>query len=137
MRLILAVHHIKRHSGGCLLLVLVQGIFDQEDLLFSVNVEVFRKVGAEDVGILGRCEKVHRELREPVDLVPHDLALPLFVLNPLVDKAAAAGNPLKHLSQVIVEVHVLFSSLVEGELILEMLNDIFLINYLNEPELPI
>ena len=72
-----------------------------------------------------------------MDLVPHDLALPLFVLNPLVDKAAAAGNPLKHLSQVIIEVHMLFSSLVEGELILEMLSDIFLINYLNELELPI
>ena len=104
MRLILAVHHIKRHCGE---LLLSEGIFDQEDLLLSVNVEVLGKVGAEDVGILSRCEKVYGELSEPVDLVPHDLAFPLFVLNPLVDEAAATGNPLKHLSQVIVEVHVL------------------------------
>jgi hypothetical protein len=72
-----------------------------------------------------------------VDLVPHDFALPLFVLNPLVYEAAATGDPLKHLTHVVVEVHVLLRALVEGELVLEMLNDSFLINYLNELELPI
>jgi len=120
-----------RYGLPCLL---SEGILYQEHLCLSVNIKVHREIRAEDVGILSGCKQVCWELREPTDLVPHYLTRPLIDFSSTIHKATTIDKPLKHHRFVITKVHMLFSTVVEGELIREMLNNLALVHNLNELE---
>jgi hypothetical protein len=76
--------------------ILSQRILDHEDLGLPIHVDVARKVGGEDVRVLGQVREIYRELRESVYLFPFHSVGSLEVLLLLVQEDSRVGQPFQH-----------------------------------------